>query len=230
MNSLVVGKVRPGIWGVCSSWQYGGTETRSLCRVLLTQCPLTVILKAYRDPPLAWKKNCLIQTTPWSPCSKTCGLGISVRVTNDNSKCEMRKSRRLCLLRPCGKSVMKSIKVTSWSNSIKVLFYIKIKTNQINVFPLQVPKGKTCRPKFQAKKAEKLTLSGCTSTKKFKPTYCGVCTDQRCCVPNQSRMIKVDFTCKGGSNTQWKMQWITSCVCQRKCNDPGDMFSDLRLL
>ncbi|XP_020492361.2 cellular communication network factor 6 isoform X1 [Labrus bergylta] len=163
----------------------------------------TTYMSAYRDPPLAWKKNCLVQTTPWSPCSKTCGLGISVRVNNDNGKCEMRKDRRLCLLRPCQKSVIKSIKM---------------------------PKGKTCRAKFQAKKAEKLTLSGCTSTKKFKPTYCGVCTDKRCCVPNKSRMIKVNFTCKGGSNTQWKMQWVTSCVCQRKCNDPGDMFSELRLL
>ncbi|XP_022593603.1 WNT1-inducible-signaling pathway protein 3 [Seriola dumerili] len=163
----------------------------------------TTYMSAYRDPPLAWRKNCLIQTTPWSPCSKTCGLGISVRVNNDNGKCEMRKDRRLCLLRPCDKTVLRSIKVA---------------------------KGKTCRPKFQAKKAEKLTLSGCTSTKKFKPTYCGVCTDKRCCVPNKSRMIKVSFTCKEGSNTQWKMQWITSCVCQRKCNNPGDMFSDLRLL
>ena len=94
----------------------------------------------------------------------------------------------------------------------------------------QVPRGKSCRPKFQAKKAEKINLSGCTSTKKFKPTYCGVCTDKRCCVPNKSRLITVDFKCKSGSNVKWKMQWITSCVCQRKCGDPGDMFSELYLL
>ena len=93
-----------------------------------------------------------------------------------------------------------------------------------------MPKGKTCRAKFQAKKAEKRNLSGCTSTKKYKPTYCGVCTDKRCCVPNKSRMITVNFSCKGGSNTRWKMQWTTSCVCQRKCGDPEDMFADLRFL
>uniref|UniRef100_A0A4W5N9Q7 Cellular communication network factor 6 n=1 Tax=Hucho hucho TaxID=62062 RepID=A0A4W5N9Q7_9TELE len=156
---------------------------------------------AYRDPPLVWKKNCLIQTTPWSPCSKTCSLGISVRVNNDNGKCEMRKDRRLCLLRPCEKSIMKNV---------------------------QMPRGKMCKSKFQAKKAEKLTLSGCTSTKSFKPTYCGICTDKRCCVPNKSKMVAVN--CKGGSNVRWRMQWITSCVCQRKCDDPGDMFAELRFL
>lgn len=91
-------------------------------------------------------------------------------------------------------------------------------------------RGKTCRPKFQAKKAEKLTLSGCISTNKFKPTYCGSCTDKRCCVPNKSSMVTVSFSCKGGSSARWKMQWITSCVCQKKCNDPGDMFSELRFL
>nr|XP_057946868.1 cellular communication network factor 6-like isoform X1 [Doryrhamphus excisus]XP_057946869.1 cellular communication network factor 6-like isoform X1 [Doryrhamphus excisus]XP_057946870.1 cellular communication network factor 6-like isoform X1 [Doryrhamphus excisus] len=163
----------------------------------------TMYMSAYRDPHLAWKKNCLIQTTTWSPCSKSCGLGVSVRVSNDNGKCEMTKDTRLCLLRPCKKNVMNNIKV---------------------------PKGKTCQRQFQAKKGEKLILSGCSSTKRFKPMYCGTCMDKRCCSPNKSRMIKVNFRCPGGATTEWKMQWITSCVCQKTCGYSGDMFSDLRLI
>ncbi|XP_037393519.1 cellular communication network factor 6 isoform X3 [Pygocentrus nattereri] len=151
----------------------------------------------------AWKKNCLVQTAPWAPCSRTCGIGISVRISNDNGKCEMRKERRLCLLRPCEKKTLKNVKI---------------------------PAGKTCKPTFQARKAEKLSLSGCTSIKKYRPTFCGVCTDRRCCVPNQSRAVQVQFRCTGGATVNWKMQWITSCVCQRRCDEPGDMFSELYLL
>lgn len=99
-----------------------------------------------------------------------------------------------------------------------------------HLHPHQVPKGKTCRPQFQAQKAEKLRLSGCTSTKRFRPTYCGSCSDRRCCIPNKSRMIRVDFRCQGGTSTTWRMQWVTSCVCTSKCSEPGDMFSELRLL
>uniref|UniRef100_A0A672SY79 Cellular communication network factor 6 n=1 Tax=Sinocyclocheilus grahami TaxID=75366 RepID=A0A672SY79_SINGR len=90
--------------------------------------------------------------------------------------------------------------------------------------------GKTCRTKFQASKAQKLSLSGCTSVKKHRPIYCGTCTDKRCCIPNKSKMVNIEFHCKGGSNVRWRMQWITSCVCQRKCNDANDMFSELHLI
>ncbi|XP_015208507.2 cellular communication network factor 6 [Lepisosteus oculatus] len=160
-------------------------------------------MPAYRNHPLAWKKNCLIQTTAWSPCSKSCGMGISVRVNNDNSKCEMRKDRRLCILRPCDANILQNV---------------------------MIPRGKTCQPKFQLKKPEKLTLSGCSSTRSYRPAYCGVCSDKRCCTPSTSRMITVQFDCADGARVKWKMLWISSCVCQRNCRDPGDIFSELTLL
>ncbi|KAM6460329.1 cellular communication network factor 6 isoform 2-T2 [Liasis olivaceus] len=161
------------------------------------------IMPAFKNVPLVLKKKCLIQTTPWTPCSRTCGIGISDRVTNGNNKCEMRKEKRLCYIQPCQANFPKTLKI---------------------------PKGKTCRPTFQLAKAEKLVFSGCTSRQIYKPMFCGICLDKRCCIPNKSVMITVQFDCPKEASIKWKMMWITSCVCQKICNDPGDLFSELRLL
>jgi len=45
--------------------------------------------------------NCIEQTTEWSACSRSCGMGFSTRVTNRNQRCEMVKQTRLCMIRPC---------------------------------------------------------------------------------------------------------------------------------
>ncbi|XP_038410988.1 cellular communication network factor 6 [Canis lupus familiaris] len=158
---------------------------------------------AYRNLPLIWKGKCLVQATKWTPCSRTCGMGISDRVTNENSNCEMRRERRLCYIQPCDSNILKRVKI---------------------------PKGKTCQPTFQLFKAEKFVFSGCSSTQSYKPTFCGVCVDKRCCVPNKSKMITIQFDCPNEGSFTWKMLWITSCVCQRNCRDPGDIFSELEIL
>lgn len=62
------------------------------------------------DPTLM-RANCLVQTTEWSACSKTCGMGISTRVTNDNAFCRLEKQSRLCMVRPCEADLEENIKV-----------------------------------------------------------------------------------------------------------------------
>lgn len=57
------------------------------------------------------RANCLVQTTEWSACSKTCGMGLSTRVTNDNAYCRLEKQSRLCMVRPCEVDLEENIKV-----------------------------------------------------------------------------------------------------------------------
>ena len=46
-------------------------------------------------------EKCDKETTQWSACSVSCGMGVSMRMTNDNEDCTFVEQRRLCLVRPC---------------------------------------------------------------------------------------------------------------------------------
>ncbi|KAJ3580586.1 hypothetical protein NHX12_034357 [Muraenolepis orangiensis] len=147
---------------------------------------------------VSWHKNCISQTTPWGPCSRTCGRGLSLRVSNANERCEMEKESRLCTLRPCEVDITQHIKP-----------------------------GKKCLNIYREEKAFNFTISGCVSTKPYRPKYCGVCTDERCCIPYKSKTIQVDFQCPSGSILTWQLMWVQACFCNLSCRSPNDIFADL---
>lgn len=47
------------------------------------------------------KSSCFPQTTEWTECSTTCGMGISSRVSNDHPDCRLLRETRLCQIRQC---------------------------------------------------------------------------------------------------------------------------------
>ncbi|KAM6428079.1 CCN family member 2-like isoform 2-T2 [Liasis olivaceus] len=179
----------------CEEWVCGGSSQK------------TSYEKVYRNrlahkPELKLKstlhnlqENCLVQTTEWSVCSKTCGMGISTRVTNDNPQCQLEKESRLCVVRFCNVSLDRSIK-----------------------------KGKRCIRNPKSRQAIHFEFTGCTSIRSYRPKFCGSCTDSRCCTPHTTSTAEVEFRCPEGDSFVRKMMFIKSCSCHYDCPTDNDIF------
>lgn len=87
--------------------------------------------------------------------------------------------------------------------------------------------GKKCLNIYREQEFQNFTISGCISKKPYWPKYCGVCTDERCCIPYKSKTIEVEFMCPNGAVLTWKYMWINACFCNLSCRNPNDIFADL---
>uniref|UniRef100_A0A4W6C105 CCN family member 3 n=1 Tax=Lates calcarifer TaxID=8187 RepID=A0A4W6C105_LATCA len=168
--------------------------------------PVTGFRPVFPHGPLGEspRDNCIVQTTEWSECSATCGMAISSRITNDNQRCQLERQTRICMVRPCNSQQEKEIK-----------------------------KGKKCVRTPKAQQGMRFELSGCSSTRLYKPKFCGVCTDNRCCTPHTTITAEVEFRCPEGDVFMKKMMFIKTCSCHHDCPQDNDIFlwnSELRLL
>ncbi|XP_077955705.1 CCN family member 1 [Gasterosteus aculeatus] len=135
--------------------------------------------------------KCVSQTTAWSPCSKSCGTGVSTRTSNRNSQCHQVKETRICEVRPCKKNDSK------------------------------LKKGPQCDQLEEASRPAKLSHAGCRSLIKFRLRYCGSGSDGRCCEPHRTQTLPVRFRCKRREVLTRMVMVIQSCRCHRNCSGYG---------
>ncbi|XP_044291217.1 CCN family member 2-like [Varanus komodoensis] len=181
----------------CEEWICkGGRRQQSLSR---KEAAVSAYRKSPPPTPMSrhnsLQENCLVQTTGWSACSKTCGMGISTRVTNDNPQCRLEKESRLCLVRDCEGPLEETIK-----------------------------KGKKCIRSPKSRRAIQFEFTGCTSVQSYRPKFCGSCTDGRCCTPHVTSTVEVAFRCPEGGSFVRKMMVIKSCSCHYDCPAENDIF------
>ncbi|XP_066472181.1 CCN family member 1-like [Tiliqua scincoides] len=150
----------------------------------------------FQSPVAKQQHKCLAQTTDWSPCSTSCGFGISTRVTSNNPRCKLVKETRLCQIRPCGQPDFTKLK-----------------------------KGKKCLRTHKVQEPVRFSYAGCKSPRRYQPSFCGACLDGRCCVPLRTRTLNVPFHCPDGSTFSKNVMMIHTCQCgPAHCQVLGDAF------
>lgn len=182
------------------------------CRVWLCEQPTTdVNATCYNS-----------STTVWSPCSQSCGIGVSTRNITTTPGCQRLSTIRLCENHKCNRQQDsdRGLGLSPGASSYVVggdygddetagLVVAASASKQLqsgyppvvaNSLQLDEPehrrrKGHECRS-IQRTSSSRLRLGPCVSRKLYRPKSCGHCQDaDMCCVPSITTTIKVELLC-----------------------------------
>ncbi|XP_046808830.1 CCN family member 2 [Lucilia cuprina] len=160
-------------------------------------------------------------TSPWTPCSRMCGLGISTRFTTTTAGCNQLSNLRLCENRKCeiqqqhpdNTQIQEEIKTKEKLNNLMKTKQLKhkLRTRQQRHHDIKhqqqqhqvqqelehtehehrIRKGHECRS-IQRLGPARIRLGECVSKKLYRPKICGRCHQTtKCCVPSVSTTIQV---------------------------------------
>ncbi|XP_037619409.1 CCN family member 5-like [Sebastes umbrosus] len=139
-------------------------------------------------PSFGLISNCIEWTSDWSPCSHSCGPGVSTRTSNRNWACRLQTETRLCQVRPC-------------------------QTLLPGLRRLQPGSG-VCESSYSSPLSIQLEQQGCWSTRAYRPRFCALtCPEGRCCSPSHTRTVRMVFRCPQDRLTQQQVMMIESCSC-----------------
>ncbi|XP_068598207.1 CCN family member 5-like [Brachionichthys hirsutus] len=93
-------------------------------------------LRDYRTG-LQGDSNCIEWASDWSPCSHSCGQGVSTRTANRNRACRLQTETRLCWVRPC-QNLLPGLRgrqpvSARWSPIRHTNFKIKVHPKNVNI-------------------------------------------------------------------------------------------------
>lgn len=177
------------------------------CRVWLCEQPTTdVNATCYNS-----------STSLWSPCSQSCGIGISTRNITTTPGCQRLSTVRLCENHKCNRqdnnyysgivNDYEDGEALTVVGSGRDISDSSKKYNHEGRYPvanslllLSEPehrrrKGHQCRS-IQRTSSSRLRLGPCVSRKLYRPKSCGHCQDTNmCCVPSITTTIQVELLC-----------------------------------
>ncbi|CAI9593240.1 unnamed protein product [Staurois parvus] len=135
--------------------------------------------------------------TEWTPCSKTCGFGNSIRITYEKETCIPKAERRLCMVRPCR------------SQYTRANYTVLKPTN-------------ACSRVMRWSQPLHLRFRDCLSRLPLLPRFCGHCSDGRLCSPSVTETRPVAFQCAHlDRKVIRQVMWVRRCTCGGKRSKKG---------